>query len=70
MPYEDYLKNKEDRDERLWQHHKAHPEMSQRALAKQFRISQARVSEILKRKAGEKEPTASKDTPPEAHQSH
>jgi predicted XRE-type DNA-binding protein len=52
MAYKDYLKQKAARDESLRKYHLAHPEMSQRALAKVFKISQARISKILKGERG------------------
>lgn len=51
MAYEDYLKQKADRDNRLWKYHLAFPSLNQRSLAKIFKISQARVSKILRKKA-------------------
>lgn len=53
MAYSDYLKQKQGRDERLYQHHLVHPKMSQQSLANEFHISQTRVSKILKRKREE-----------------
>jgi len=48
MAYSNYLEKKKDRDTRLYQHHLVHPKMTQRVLANIFKISQARVSIILR----------------------
>ena len=55
MAYKEYLERCKDRDERLWQHSLVHPKMTQRSLANEFKISQARVSKILKRKREEQD---------------
>jgi len=47
MAYKDYLQRIKERNENLIKYHKANPSMSQRALAKVFKVSQARISKIL-----------------------
>ena len=49
MSYRTLLREAKDRDARLIDYYKKHPRVRQRALAKRFRISQARVNQILKR---------------------
>jgi len=49
MAYKDYLERIKERDENLRKYHEAHPGMSQRALAKVFKVSQARISKILQK---------------------
>jgi len=43
------LKDKRERNERLVKYHQQHPDMTLRALAGLYRISTARIHQILKR---------------------
>jgi len=49
MAYKEYLERIKERDQNLIKYHEANPGMSQRALAKVFKISQARVSKIIQK---------------------
>ena len=49
MAYKDYLKRIKRRNQNLINYHKKHPNMTQEALAKVFKIDQSRVARILKR---------------------
>lgn len=54
MSKEYTLKDKRDRNERLYRFRVKHPDMTLRAIGKVFHISHVRVLEILRKKEVEK----------------
>jgi len=63
MSYRTLLKEAKKRDESLVAYHKKHPRVRQRALARMFKITQARVNQILKKyRGGETLPGVKADT--------
>ena len=48
MGYKNYLERAKERDANLVKYFAKHPNMSQRALGKVFKISQARVAQIIR----------------------
>lgn len=53
MSYQEYLERTKQRNLNLWNYHLRYPDMTQEALAKVFKLSQERVSRILKRFRGD-----------------
>lgn len=52
MSYENYIKRIRERDSNLFNYHRKHPEISQEKLGKIFKVSQSRISRILRRDNG------------------
>ena len=61
MAYKEYLERIRKRNENIIRYKQEHPGASQRAIAKVFKISQARISKILKEGDGNRP-----ESPPDA----
>ncbi len=51
MSYENYLSRKETRNRKLMRYHQKYPQITQKDLARIFKLSQSRVSRILMKAA-------------------